>query len=342
MEVDISRAGIPPQSGLVDVAEVIRKAHPHKARVLDDVQCLLLPGEEWESPLPKACHMVPPEQEVLLFQKALQSGFAELISDSVVKRDMDGRPIVSGFYSVPHKANSDGLILDRRPDHARERRLVWVVLPSGACLCQVIMEADEVMRVSGDDLRTFFYQLLKRSSGSGDVVGRPLDGSHFLEFGGVPGTQYRLKVRVWGVGDHNACDVAQLGHVTVLKAEGCMRPEETLEWGTPAPAGKTSEGTYIDDHLVLQAVPEGDLCRTEGYRDAEIIDSSIRGYDKAGFLRSEEKEVRFQPKATGWGSAVDGFKGSVVSPPGAAAAHDAPALSSLSLSLSLSLSRALS
>ena len=75
--------------------------------------------------------------------------------------------------------------------------------------------------MSGDDLRTYFYQLHKKSFGDGDIVGRLIDGSRLLEFGGVARTTYRLEALVGGIGEHDLCDVANgtcvVGH-TVCNA----------------------------------------------------------------------------------------------------------------------------
>ena len=53
---------------------------------------------------------------------------------------------------MPHKPTSDRLINDRRPLNARESRLDWSKLPAGHMLCQLVLEKNESIRCSGDDL----------------------------------------------------------------------------------------------------------------------------------------------------------------------------------------------
>ena len=56
------------------------------------------------------------------------------------------------------------------------------------------------------------------------------------------------------MGDGNSVDVAQQCHVSVLQNENCLSGFDHLERSMPVPNGRTWEGVYIDDHLVLQKV----------------------------------------------------------------------------------------
>eukprot|EP00972_Heterocapsa_arctica_P004750 704948-Heterocapsa_arctica.AAC.1 len=62
---------------------------------------------------------------------------AEVIDADAVPRDQHGRRIVAGLFTVPHKAESDILIIDRRPQNATEGRLRWAQLPHGSLLGQI-------------------------------------------------------------------------------------------------------------------------------------------------------------------------------------------------------------
>ena len=53
----------------------------------------------------------------------LQMGMGELVPEVRVPLRPDGRPLLAGWFAVPHKAESDRLILDRRPQNATEIRL---------------------------------------------------------------------------------------------------------------------------------------------------------------------------------------------------------------------------
>ena len=72
--------------------------------------------------------MIEAGDEVYLARRMLQLGMATLVPEDQVPRRPDGRPLLAGWFAVPHKEGSDRLILDRRPQSATESRLhpsVW-------------------------------------------------------------------------------------------------------------------------------------------------------------------------------------------------------------------------
>ena len=71
----------------------------------------------------------------------------------------NGNVISGGLFAVPHKADSDRVILDRRPQNELERRFVMAELPHGSLLTQLIIPKGYSIRGSGDDLSNFFYLL---------------------------------------------------------------------------------------------------------------------------------------------------------------------------------------
>ena len=92
----------------------------------------------------------------------MQFGLGPLILESDVGICSRGRELIAGLFIVPHKDESDRLIIDRRPQNAIESRMRWATLPHGSLLCQLHLQPDEDVRGSGDDVSNFFY-LLRRS-----------------------------------------------------------------------------------------------------------------------------------------------------------------------------------
>ena len=90
---------------------------------------------------------------------SLASNMAVLLPEEKVARRTDGRPFLAGLFCVEHKELLDRLIFDRRPQNREERRLGWAKLPQGSQPTRVILGPDEAIRGSGDDLRTYFYNL---------------------------------------------------------------------------------------------------------------------------------------------------------------------------------------
>jgi len=108
---------------------------------------------------PKGCFMVSRAQELRLRRLLLESKMAVLVEESSVPRRPDGSLLLAGMFTVAHKPDRDRLIFDRRPQNFGDHRLAWASLPLGSQLCQVVLEHDEILRGSGDDLRTYFYAL---------------------------------------------------------------------------------------------------------------------------------------------------------------------------------------
>eukprot|EP00972_Heterocapsa_arctica_P055548 8194174-Heterocapsa_arctica.AAC.1 len=76
------------------------------------------------------------------------------------------------------KELSDRLIFDRRPQHAGEARCPWAELPLGPMLARLRLRSHKGLRGSGDDLRTYFYQLKRHDSGlARNAFGRRIEGS---------------------------------------------------------------------------------------------------------------------------------------------------------------------
>jgi hypothetical protein len=118
------------------------------------------------------------------------------------KFDSRGRVIAGGLFSVPHKADFDRLINDRRPFNAIEGRLNWAKLPHGTQLTLLIVQSGEAVRGSGDDLSSYFHILKHLDEWvCRNVVGSPLTAprmSHLVVFLGKR-ICWDLSRFVWGI-----------------------------------------------------------------------------------------------------------------------------------------------
>ena len=212
----------------------------------------------------------------------------------------------AGWFGVDHKQHVDRLIQDRRPANAIERRLGWAELPGGEQLAQLVLGNDEEVR-GLDDLRTYFFDLARPIKASPkNLVGRRLRGEDLPDHGVQAGELYYLSLDVWGMGYGNSVDVAQ--HVSVLQSQNCLYDFECLERSMSVPKGRTWEGVYIDDHLVLQKVKKHEL-GAESLRDNELFAACAQGWMKANLRRAPEKEVRFPLDFTAWGAHVESSRG---------------------------------
>ena len=290
------RVQLPQPAGVLDPADVLPE--PRRSQFLD-LPARTLPDHD-QVDLPNFCYHVSEDAELVLRKRFLDCGLAGLIAEEDIPLTNEGRPLLGGMFAVPHKKEKDRLIYDRRPQNFGESRLNWAQLPYGPQLTRLALKPSEGIRGSGDDLRTFFYQLKNTPAAAPrSAFGRKFDGAGWEDFGGKAGRSFRLYMRTIAMGDLNAVDVAQTTHVCVLEQGGCMQPQETLIYGAPLPLSSTMEGLYIDDHFALSIVPLHKMTEREG-RDLDIIDASHAVYEKHRLPRSHEKSFGFSrgPDAT--------------------------------------------
>lgn len=112
-------------------------------------------------------------------------------------------------------------------------------MSSAACLSQIVLRDDESLRMSGRDIKDYFYQftvspercrrnVLASYLSKGDlefIFGKP------FEFGGYVG------LSTLAMGDISACEYAQCAHLGILLQSGACSPEELLQLHRPAPRG---------------------------------------------------------------------------------------------------------
>ena len=283
--VVLDRLKLPAEAGRLDPARVLEE--PFLSEYLDFEGRVQPCWDviEW----PNACYRVSEGDEAELRHMLLSSGMAVLLDASQVPRGRDGRELLSGLFCVDHKPGSDRLIFDRRPANSGEVRLNWARLPMGAQLGRILLPRGSQLRGSGDDLRTFFYQLKNLDGALGrNAFGREVRGEDVSDFGGRPGCFYRMALRVVAMGDLNAVDVAQATHLAILQKGGAMRAGTVLEYGQPLPQGDLWEGLYIDDHFVVARVRQCDLHTRRG-ADVDVIDSSHKAYASWDLPRAPEK-----------------------------------------------------
>ena len=119
------------------------------------------------------------------------------------------------------------------------------------------------------------------------------------------------------MGNHNACDLAQLTHEGVLRSGGCLDPCRTIRYRQPLPSGPLFEGLIIDDYVCLRIHPTSER-PGPGSADAMLMTSARRGYREARLEESTEKRVLQQSRFMVWGTSVDSDSGRVGAPSTAA------------------------
>ena len=319
--VQAERVAIPEKAGLVDPLAWLP---PHRKAVLSDLSRLRRPEHLWREIVP-ACHRVPVSEEARLMAKLLANGMVSIFPESDLPKDSQGRLLTGGFFCVKKNSSEDRLIFDRRPENATMDRLDWAKLPAGACFCRVLLEPDEFLRGSGDDLRNFYYSLrLPENWKKYNAVGRRLPSFLVKQYGGDPNVPHRAVMRVLGMGDTNACDIAQGMHEFVLEQFGLLGSEYKLVYGQHVPQGNLLEGVYLDDLLVVHKVKEVAtiplhspfVAPVPQDTDPDVVHvaAAEAAYAAAGLERATHKSFRFQTSFKAWGAELEGVKGTVGAP----------------------------
>ena len=109
---------------------------------------------------------------------------------------------------------------------------------------------------------------------------------------GIQVGNYRLCLRVLGMGDKNGVAIAQAVHEGVLKHHGLLEPRHVLIYGKHTPIDPTWQGIYIDDLLITQRVDVGIPVSLDGSfkpppvqdtdQDAVFVAKAEQAYDEAG------------------------------------------------------------
>lgn len=130
--------------------------------------------------------------------------------------------------------------------------------------------------------------------------------------------------KVLGMGDTNACDIAQAVHEHILQKAGVLSPKHILQYGRAPPQKTRWEGVYLDDLLVAQ------ICRTPDGRaldadfkppaihsddeDYQAIQAAREAYLQAGLKRAEHKAFTGECNFKAWGAEISGVRGQVAAP----------------------------
>ena len=319
LPVKAERVAMPEHAGMVDPLLLLPE---DRREVVANLVALRRPEHLWE-PMVRAFHNVPADEEAGLVKKLLEHKMVELVPESQLPHDSCGKMHPGGFFCVPKNETEDRLIYDRRPENSTMERISWAKLPAGACFCKMLLKPTEYLRGSGEDLRNYYYTLALPSSWVPyNAVGRRVDPKIVSSLGLDPNIPHRACLRVLGMGDRNACDIAQAVHEALLQRAGLMEEDTQLVYGAAPPRGSIWEGIYLDDLLVTQRCEHSSVVTSDfvppspdpGDEDMRRIEKARAAYEEAGLRRAVHKAFTGLTSFKAWGAEVDGIKGRVGAP----------------------------
>ena len=173
------------------------------------------------------------------------------------EKDVDPR-YLSGLFAVPKDLQKDRLILDARPANCMEPTLCnYVKTMAGAnVLSQLELADDEVLLLSGRDIRDYFYQFkVTEQRSRRNVLAAKLsaDDLQYIFGRAFPGPGF-VGLSTLAMGDNNACEFAQGSHVALVLQCGGASKDELIQMHSPLPRSPYMLGIVIDDLVCLERV----------------------------------------------------------------------------------------
>lgn len=193
-------------------------------------------------------------------------------------------------------------------------------LAPGALIAMIQLSADEILRVSADDLSEMYYTFQVPSERARRNCIRLKFAAHELSSLSCfnpdihKGPCY-VALSALAMGDSLAVEIAQQAHFQVLsQVAGCMREHERAAYRRSFPRGPFFEFLAIDDHLGLQIVSRAAYKARHPARDTQVFAASEEAYRQVGLVQHPRKRQREVVAGTFLGAELDGVVGKVSSP----------------------------
>jgi hypothetical protein len=137
------------------------------------------------------------------------------------------RKLLTGLFGAPHKAESERLIVARRPQNATERRLCWGTLPPHDRHMVLYLHSFgfapmSTFAVLGMILVIIFIYTNIKKIGITEIVLGEYSQGRSNRARGRDDCRYHMCLSVLAMGDLNSVDIAQCIHEGLLIDCGCL------------------------------------------------------------------------------------------------------------------------
>ena len=227
-----------------------------------------------------------------------------------------------GIFSVPKDEQFDRLILNPQRVNARLKSFSHYTksLAPGCLFALIRLEADQVLRISADDLAEMYYTIkIPELRAKRNCIGLRFDASelsHLQCFNPQihVGTCF-VALNALAMGDSWAVEFAQQAHHNVLKhVAGCMLDHQRVAYRKPFPRSSFLEWLSIDDHIGVQVISKKHFNLGLRGRDTEVFERATQAYAEVGLVQHPKKKKRGVQHGTFLGAEVDGVQGLVSAP----------------------------
>eukprot|EP00438_Fugacium_kawagutii_P012047 Skav218189 [mRNA] locus=scaffold5213:273982:278268:- [translate_table: standard] len=227
----------------------------------------------------------------------------------------------SGLFGVHKDEHRDRMVLDGRPanlvDKSQSR---WCAsMASAASLAQIVLQDNQVLVCSGEDLKDFFYQFSvpqERTCRNVLVGSLTVDDMDFIFDGALPdhvtATGNAVGLSSLAMGDKNAVEFAQCSHAGVCLAFGVASSAEMLGLHTSIPRSLLRVGIIVDDLVILEVMLRQTMDDPDWFASTESskrILSAREAYAAVGLKNNPKKGFAGETSSHFWGVEIDGDKG---------------------------------
>lgn len=266
--------------------------------------------------VPRVSVRATEDNKIKLFKALAESGRLAPVEAAATRGKF-----CSGLFSVLKDSRRDRLILDARPPNALEsQKTDWCgTMGAGSSLADLSLLPHEEFRMSGLDLRDFFYQF---SISKQRTARNTLAGTVSLEQAKIIfGQQFvwdedpvHLALSTMAMGDLLACEFAQCSHLGLALQYEVCKPEELITLRLPVPRTPIITGIVIDDFIVMEKVVRNASGVFPSFDESEAktrVDRALMGYEEQHLEANLKKSFFGQSHSKFWGYEVDGEKGLV-------------------------------
>ena len=267
--------------------------------------------ETHSSPLPFVRVHCSPDKKLQLFNLLDSSGRLGLHAPENVRPKF-----ASGVFAVVKDSEKDRLILDSRPSNELEIPLTkWIgSLASPESLCRIQLLPSQQLRMSGNDLRDFYYLFqVSEERSRRNILAGPVEPSSVKNLSCYR-SEFDTATCLFGslatmaMGDCQAVTLAQTCHIGLTLQSGVSKPETLMNLKGPLPRGEVMVGVLIDDFVTIC---KSDVSSSGPSESARLADKMEQKYVEVGLIPHPKKAFRDEGESSFWGADIDGVKGQV-------------------------------
>lgn len=185
-------------------------------------------------------------------------------------------------------------------------------------LTELHLEKDQILAMSGTDLREFYYSFLVSKSREArnslliQTTAERISGWRCFseELVGYKGVIY-LALKTLAMGDSCAVELAQTAHIGILHQSGMLTDSNLISMTRSIPRSPFSLGVVIDDLIMFQVLAAGTNLACEETFGKQQMESALERFESLGLIPHRGKTFFQEETAEFWGAMVEGRRGYV-------------------------------